>query len=76
MSRSALRLAVPSQEPDESEAARLLTVDQVAKALSISSRGLYRLIERRRVPFYLVSSRAIRLNLEEVLAALRQDAER
>jgi excisionase family DNA binding protein len=54
--------------------AQLVTAQDVARILGVSPRGAYRLAERREVPTYRVG-RLIRFDLEEVLAALRQEPE-
>jgi excisionase family DNA binding protein len=70
VSRAKLRAVEPSMT--EVDAVRLRTIREVADALHVSERGIYRLVERRAVPFYRVH-RAIRLDLDEVLAAIRQE---
>jgi hypothetical protein len=76
MSRSALRLVASSPDPEEQpRPVRIGTVKDAAAEWHVSERVVYRLIERRQIPFFRIS-RAIRLDLDGALAALRQEAER
>ena len=52
---------------------RLLTVDQLAQALGISARQVYRLVETRELPFYRFG-RQFRFVLDEVLDARKVPA--
>ncbi len=50
----------------------LLTRDEVARLLKISRAGVYRLVERRRLPFYKVGH-SLRFAKRDVLAYLSQN---
>lgn len=47
----------------------LLTRDQVARLLNISRASVYRLVERRHIPFYKIGGR-LRFDRNDVLAFL------
>jgi excisionase family DNA binding protein len=49
----------------------LVSIRETAEALNVSHRHVRRMIDAGRVPFYLVGERAIRLDLDEVKAAIR-----
>ncbi len=44
---------------------RLLTVEEVAKLLRLSPRGVYNLVEARKIPFIKVSNR-VRFKVEHI----------
>lgn len=50
----------------------LLTPDQLAKKLRISKAGVYRLINKRKIPFHKVM-RSIRFDENDVLSYLQQN---
>ncbi len=51
------------------------TVAGAAKALSVSERHLYRLIEEGKIPFYRLSPRTTRLDVDELRDFMRFVAE-
>lgn len=53
---------------------QLVGLGEAAQILGVSARTVQRLIDRRAIPSYKIG-RQIRLNLDEVLAATKVDAE-
>ena len=54
---------------------KLLTVRQAAKVLSVSVWHVYRLVQKRKVPFVRVGTRAIRFRSTDLEAWLRSHTE-
>lgn len=54
----------------------LVSIREAAKALNVSDRHVRRMMVRGKFPFYRIGSRAVRLDLDEILAATKRPTER
>lgn len=54
---------------------RIVTIREAAKALKVSDRHIRRMMILRKFPFYRIGSRAVRLDLDEILAATKRPTE-
>ena len=59
-------------QTDSNLTPELLTPDELATMLKISKAGVYRLVEKRRIPFHKVT-RSVRFDKKDILSFLQQN---